>query len=211
MGSKRLVVLGLWLLPLPALAQNRVTISGGPALGRIAIEDLETGLESRWRWGWEASVGLARSLRPGLSLGLRASWMQAGGRVEEIGSGARLDLDVQELTVPLVLEVRGSGERFRPYAFGGPGFVWRRRAELALSMDGRELVREDITSDVDRTGWALAAGAGIELGSGSVRPFLEAQYLHGLTGLDPSGPAAEDFVGAHGRSFQFRAGMSFGR
>ncbi|HET9316601.1 MAG TPA: outer membrane beta-barrel protein, partial [Vicinamibacteria bacterium] len=165
---------------------------------------------SRWRWGWDVTVGFQRALDARFSLGLRAGWSEGGGRVEDAAGSSRLDADLQELTVPLTLEAHGRGDRVRPFAFAGPAFVWRRRTELAVFAGGDELVREDITSDVDDTGWALTAGAGLELGSGTVRPVVEAQYLHGLSGLDPADPSAEDFVGARSRAFQLRVGLRFG-
>jgi hypothetical protein len=207
---RMLMILGGASLPLPALADGLVTIGGGVVRQRVAIEGLEDGLESRSRTGWEGNLGFERALSPTVSLVIRAGLSDAGGRVEVPGSGTRLDLDLQEVTVPLLLQVRRSSGGVRPYAFAGPAFVWRRRAEVAL-VEGGDEARADAADDVRRFGFGLTGGVGMAFGSGRARPFVEAQYVHGLTGLDAAAASTDDFTNARTRSLQVRVGLAFGR
>lgn len=203
------VMLGV-AMAAPVAAETRVAVGGGPSLGRVAIEDLDSGLENEWRAGWNAGVSIEHAWSPAFSIAIGASWTDSGGRVSVAGADDRLELDLQELTVPLLARLGRPVGRVRPYALAGPALVWRRRAEVAVTSAGQELVREDITSDLDRTGLAAVLGAGLELGQGRVRPFVEAQYVHGLTGLDATDPSAEDFTRAKTRAFQLRVGLTFG-
>ncbi|MGE0702555.1 MAG: outer membrane beta-barrel protein [Vicinamibacterales bacterium] len=116
--------------------------------------------------------------RSGYQLGLFFGGNRDGviGALAEVNYGkkgteiAGVDLDVNFLSVPVLLRVGGGPEQFKIYGVAGPQFDW---------LIDRSLGNIDIADDTEGFELGVAVGGGIEI----TRFIIELRYVHGLRSI----------------------------
>lgn len=152
----------------PAWAQ-RVRLLGGAAFGTMASAE-DSGMVFEWLPGAAAGGGLEWQ-RGRLTLQVDGLWIQKRGRYASRG----WDFKVSEVSVPLLLGIRGRG-RVAPFAVAGAEIAYILSAVQDDVGGGRRVTYGAPTFD-----WGLVAGAGVAFGVGGRQLTLEGRYLHGLT------------------------------
>ena len=146
---------------------QQLKLLGGLAMGRFASNgDVTT---SRLP-GAALGGGLAWT-RGAVTPEIDVLWIQKRARYDS----RAWDFTVSELSVPLVVAVRGGG-RIAPFGLAGVEAAYILSARQEDTSGGRSIAYETPTID-----YGLVVGAGVGIGIGGRRVSVEARYLHGLT------------------------------
>ena len=194
----------------PSQAEVRIGLFGGTSSFKWELtppegESLE-GLRLETRTALAA--GLVTDFRFGQHFGVR---LEPGFVRKEIrlvfepGTFLEGNGDVRQdyFDVPVLFSVFLGSGGVRPYLLGGGAAAFLSRA-TSIDQDGEE---EDIKDNLESPEWSVTAGAGLELGSGRTRGFLEARYSWGLTNLIKDSANLEGT--AKNRGFFVLAGVTF--
>jgi hypothetical protein len=186
----------------------RLGAQGGLSRSTLSVADLETGLETEWRSGYDAGLRFEVSITRGLALVVAPSVVERGGSIHEPAQDERLRLETRYFEVPVLLRLSGGGS-VRPYLLAGASFAWRSDAQLSLEVQGEVLGSEDASDYVSGSDVLLQAGGGLDFEAGGrVRLFAEGLYSWGLRGLDAGDEGDFGFIDAKNRGFALRAGFT---
>ena len=189
-------------------AEVRLGAQGGLSRATLSIANLDTGLETERRSGYDAGLRLEIGFGRRVAFVLAPSLVERGGSVQEPAQDERIRLETRYFEVPVLLKLSG-GRSVRPYLLAGASFAWRNEARLSLEVQGEEVASEDPSSYTRGSDILLQAGGGLDLFAGErVRVFAEGLYSWGLRGLDNGAESAPDFVDAKNRGFALRAGFT---
>ena len=199
---------GIALLPLvavslavPAGAQVRLGVFGGPGFSRLAIEDLSPEVEVAHRTGVGFGAVLAHDINQSLSLELQPRFVSRGASLR--GDGEKATARIGYFEVPLLLKVSAGGAGFKPYLLGGPVMAFRRGAKVEMA--GQE---EDVADQVKQTDFAVALGGGLTIPAGQALVFVEGQYHLGLRDIEIVA-TGEEPTPAKNRGFLVQVGLTF--
>ncbi len=150
-------------------AQN-LRLLGGVTFGTMASAE-DSGMVFERLPG--AAVGGGLGWRRGrVTVEIDGLWIQKRGRYASRG----WDFKVSEISVPLLLGVRGRG-RVAPFAVAGAEVAYILSAvQDEVGGGGRRVTYDTPTFDC-----GLVAGGGVAFAAGSRRLTVEGRYLHGLT------------------------------
>ena len=206
---KTVIVRGLGLAicltlfhPSPLFAQfSSVGVKGGVNLASQKVtndDEADSGLTT-FR-GLVAGVFATLPIASRLELQPEALFVMKGSRFKEGGFTASVQLDYLEVPVLARFSWRGAS-RNGFYAAGGPyvAFSLRSRTRTTFSGSTEEI---DISEDVERLDFGVAAGGGVERG----RWVFDGRYTYGLKDVDKD---KSDSVKVTNRGVSITAGYRF--
>ncbi len=158
MSTRTAVMVGILLLALPSMGTAQ-GISGGIKGGALfaTVPDFsELGSELDRRTGITGGAFLTVSLLPGLAIQPEAIFTQKGATASLPGGDFTLKLDY--LDVPVLARLSFGAAGFKVYAFAGPSFNVRIKAETEFDGD-----TTDISDDVEKSDVSFVAGIGVEV------------------------------------------------
>lgn len=199
----------LWAAVPGQAGELRLGAQGGLNLSTLRVGNLESGLETDGRHGYDAGLRAEIALGHAASVVLAPSLVQRGGAVVEPVMDQRLQLDTRYLEIPFLLKLSAGSGAARPYLLAGASFAWSRDGRLRLSVAGTQLADDDLSADLTGSDVLLQGGLGIDLAVGErLHVFAEGLYGWGLKGVDSGDPTAADFIDAKNRGLAVRAGIT---
>lgn len=180
---RRMMLLAVSLLGVAPSASAQLTVKAGLSFASTTesefIPDVDT------RTGFAAGISLGLPLASIIELRPEALFVQKGGKFSTGG-----DLEINELNIPVLLQINLPLTAVSPFVFGGP------QAEYELSCK----VADVDCVDTNSLRWGFTAGAGVRLGG-----TFSVEGRYGWT-LDE----ISDDTGAKPRTIAILAGLSFG-
>jgi hypothetical protein len=146
---------------------QQLKLLGGVAMGRFASDaDVTTS-----RLAGAVFGGGLEWTRGSVTPEIDVLWIQKRARYDS----RAWDFTVSEISVPVVVAVRGGG-RIAPFGLAGVDSAYILSASQEDTSGGRHISYETRTLD-----YGLVVGGGVGIGIGGRRVSVEARYLHGLT------------------------------
>lgn len=180
---KTLAVLAIPALLLPAMANAQLMLKGGLSFASASnsqyLPDVDT------KTGFSAGLSFGLPLGEGLQLRPELLYVQKGGKL-----ATNADFELNELNIPVLLQVNLLGAGIAPYLFGGP------QAEYELTCTRADVDCVNTTT----LRWGAVAGAGIRLGSSL---SVEGRYNWTLTEIG-------DNIGSKPRAILLMVGFALG-
>lgn len=189
-----------------ARAEVRAGIFAGVSLFEWKVAD-EAGVTFGSRTGFGAGAVLDLGLGKRVSLRLEPGYVEKGTEITFEADGFLFDerttgnLRESYVELPALLTVRLATGGVRPYLLAGPTAAYLTSARVSADE------AEDVSEQFEKWDFGVAAGAGIEFGSGRGQGFVEARYTWGLTRIiaDPEEGDPE----LKNRGLQVLAGVTF--
>ncbi len=185
----------------PAGAQGlAIGVRGGVNLADVALDADGAAPSFDSRIGLVAGAFVTLPITSWIELQPEVLYSGKGARLEQEGIESKLVLDYLE--VPVLARVSGNAfGTTRYYVVAGPTAGFRMRAKTRTEFSGatEEL---DISEDVERFDFGIAAGGGLQFGS----LLVDARYTFGLTDIDKD---TTDSVTIKNRVLSLTAGIRF--
>ena len=119
-----------------------------------------------------------------LSLETRLMWLRQGtDAVLSRNPSIHVVYTIDSAALPVLLRIRASTGRFRPYVMAGPQLALKLRATALSDVVGQRTEEPLTGDDVKSIDVALNAGGGVEIPAGRGSLFLEAGYSRGLRNM----------------------------
>jgi hypothetical protein len=191
-------------------AEARIGAHAGVGFFEASREVTNPGLASSSRMGLSAGAVLALEVAGRVNVWLEPGYVQKGTDIV-LGHGASLPVPNEHpvksglrfsyLELPVLARGSFGSGPVRPCLVGGMAVSWLLDARVPGAPDS-------ITGLYRRWDVGLSLGAGIEMGRGRTRGFLEARYTLGLLNIEHTN---SEFRGSvRNRGGQLLAGITFG-
>jgi hypothetical protein len=183
----------------PAFAQG-LGVKGGVNVGTERFEGEDGGPSLDWRVGGVAGVFVTFPVRSWLELQPEALYSMKGARLNMDGVESSVLLDYLEVPVIARVTRRGGGP-LHYFVAGGPTVAVRLRARSRTKF-GSATEEIDISDELERLDFGVAAGGGIGRG----RLVVEGRYTLGLKDIDKD---RSDTVTVTNRTISVTVGLRF--
>jgi len=174
------------IMVLPAAAQVKLGITGGPNFANLSGDDPEgTKIEFSGRTVFGAGGVLELALGESVALTFQPMYLQKGAEAP-LGDGITGIFKAAYLEVPAFIKISFGTNNTRPYLMAGPSLGFNLSSDLELSVDGFQTTSDfkDLTSSTD---FSLGFGGGINFQLENVSLFVEGRYMLGVTDIAKAG------------------------
>ncbi|MBI4551405.1 MAG: PorT family protein [Candidatus Latescibacteria bacterium] len=164
-------------LALPASAQLRLGMIGGPNLANLRSPDTND-LDSRHRTRFGGGGVVELALGRWVALSMEPMYLQKGAQLD-IFSEANI-LKLSYIEVPMLVKLSLWRSPMQPYLVIGSSVGFLRSARVSDKSESQKVDIKEFVNDRDIN---LIGGAGLRVPAGKVAIFVEGRYAYGLVNI----------------------------
>lgn len=161
-----------------SIAQTSVGLKAGVNLANVFLEAGGASVSFENNLGIVGGLVLERAIGNKSALQAEILFTQKGFKTSIIDD---LSLTINYIDVPLLYKMKFGNGSTRFFALGGVNVGYAISGNSTISGVKEKVVFD---GDYERIDFGMNIGAGLELGSGKNRTFLELRYQIGLTGIN---------------------------